>query len=370
MKVLHVGQMIGGLGVYIRNVIEYSDRNIEYVIVHGRDDDSAEVTRDGVPVREYLAPLQRNLNPVADLKALAAVVRIVRKERPDVIHCHSAKGGVIGRTAGWLTHTPALYTPHAFSFLCTPDRKKRWAYRAVERLTRFGTWLLACGESERQLGVDEAGYREEKALCWHNCVAADMGSGNDGGAREKYVVTIGRPSYQKNPLFLVDVISRVHKAHPELKFYFLGVGFYSPELENMKDRIAEYGLGDVAVLKDWVNHEQTMDFVRGAYLYLTAARYEGLPLSIVEAMSMGKCIVASKVTGNVDCVRDGCNGILADLDEAEFAAALNGLLDDPGRIEEYGRSSRRMFEEGFDIRKRIALLEAIYYKVSSVKEIA
>lgn len=369
MKIIHIGQITGGLGIYIRNVIEYSDRSIEYVVISGKNDNTGVITRDGVPVKSYLTSLQRNINPAADVKALVDVIKIVRKEHPDVLHCHSAKGGAIGRTAGWITHTPTLYTPHAFSFLCSPNKKKRWIYTAVERITRFGAWLLACGESERQLGMDQVRYREEKSLCWHNCVASQIESGNSIANQEKYIVTIGRPSYQKNPIFLVDVISKVHRVHPELKFYLLGVGFYSPELEKMKSRITECGLEDVIVLKDWVDHEQTMDFVRGSYLYLTVARYEGLPLSVVEAMSMGKCIVASKVTGNIDCVRNGYNGLLQGLDEEKFAEALIGLLDDPGRIEEYGRNSRRMYEDSFDIRKRIGSLEAIYYKVSPVKEI-
>lgn len=56
---------------------------------------------------------------------------------------------------------------------------------------------------------------------------------------EKYIVTIGRPSYQKNPFFLVDVISDVNKRHPDVKFFLQGVGFYSPDLEIMKKKIEE-----------------------------------------------------------------------------------------------------------------------------------
>lgn len=58
-------------------------------------------------MKEYPISLFRSLNPVNDLKALMQTV----KKKTDVIHCHSAKGGVIGRTAGWLPHTPTCYTP-------------------------------------------------------------------------------------------------------------------------------------------------------------------------------------------------------------------------------------------------------------------
>lgn len=170
MKVLHIGQLIGGLDIYIRNSITFASGDIEYVIMHGENDNNKPVYSDGVVIKEYATALQRNLNIAKDLKALYQAIRIIRRERPDVIHCHSAKGGIIGRTAGFLTGTPTLYTPHGFSFLCSPSKINQRVYKMLERMTRLNCYMLACGESEQQLGIDEIGYPEEKALCWHNCV--------------------------------------------------------------------------------------------------------------------------------------------------------------------------------------------------------
>ena len=104
------------------------------------------------------------------MQTLYQAIRIIQKERPDVIHCHSAKGGIIGRVAGFITHTPTLYTPHGYSFLCSPSPLKRWLFKTIERITRCNSYMLACGESEMGLGVSEVGYSDKKALCWHNCV--------------------------------------------------------------------------------------------------------------------------------------------------------------------------------------------------------
>lgn len=179
-----------------------------------------------------------------------------------------------------------------------------------------------------------------------------------------YIVTIGRPSYQKNPFFLVDVIRGVHEKHPEVHFCLLGVGYYSPDLEEMNKRIEDYGLRDNIVLKDWADHETTMRYVKDSILYLTVSRYEGLPLAVVEAMALGKCVVASKVVGNVDCVRDGYNGRVLDLNVSDFVDAINHLLDHPEKIAEYGKNSRELYEKEFDIRKRIGMLEDIYRRVA------
>lgn len=182
--------------------------------------------------------------------------------------------------------------------------------------------------------------------------------------KKEFIVTIGRPSYQKNPFFLLDVIKGVHEKHPEIRFCLLGVGFYSPDLEEMKVRLEEYGLNDTVVMKEWADHGTTMQYVKDSLLYLTVSRYEGLPLAVVEAMALGKCIVASRVVGNVDCVKDEYNGCVLDLKVDEFVDAINRLLDNPEKITEYGMNSRKLYEQEFDIKKRIGMLEDIYHKVA------
>ena len=197
MKILHIGQMIGGLDIYIRNSIIYNKvEDNEYVIVCGKDDKHQPVIRNGVEVKEYPISLFRSLNPLNDLKALVEAVKIIRMEKPDVIHCHSAKGGIIGRTAGWITGVKTFYTPHAFSYLCTPSKLKRWVFMTIERLTRFKTYVLACSESEQEMAIKEVGYSEEHALVWHNAVPdSSLERGKMVDISEPYACYIGRPCY-------------------------------------------------------------------------------------------------------------------------------------------------------------------------------
>ena len=92
MKILHIVQMIGGLDIYIRNSIIYNKvAGNEYIIACGKDDKHQPVIRNGIDVKEYPISLFRSLNPVNDLKALLQTVKIIKKEKTDVIQCHSAK---------------------------------------------------------------------------------------------------------------------------------------------------------------------------------------------------------------------------------------------------------------------------------------
>lgn len=175
-----------------------------------------------------------------------------------------------------------------------------------------------------------------------------------------YVCYIGRPSYQKNTFFLVDVVKGVHEVCPDLKFKLLGVGYYSPDLERMKGMIQEYGLDDVIELLPWLSHEETLKYVKGALFYLTVARYEGLPLAVIEAMSLGKAVIASDVLGNRDCVKDGYNGFLLPLDRNTFVDKVIALTKDAGKRELFARHSRELFLSDFYIENRIQYLERIY----------
>ena len=361
MKVLHVGQMIGGLGVYIRNTVTYISDEFEFVIVHGETDNSKPVMKNGKEVKEYTISLYRKLNPLKDLKGLIQVIRIIQKEKPDIIHCHSAKGGFIGRMAGFLTRTKTFYTPHAFSFLSTQNKIKKRIYLFLERMARLDSFLLACSESEKELGMEQVHYKEKRAYVWSNSVPdAQTVPPSDLKETSPYICYIGRPSYQKNPFFLVNVIREVHKAYPDIRFYILGVGYYSPDLERMKRIITQYQLENTIELFPWLNHNETMGYVKNALFYLTTSRYEGLPLAVIEAMSLGKCIVASDVLGNKDCVKDGYNGYLLPLQENLFTKKIIELIEHPDLTETFGKNSRLLFEKDFLIQNRIPYLEVIY----------
>lgn len=374
MKILHIGNLKSGIDTYVRNTVALASEGFEFVIVNGADDNSKPYMRHGKQVKTYSIDMYRALNPVKDLKAVVQAIRIIKKEKPDLVHCHSAKGGVIGRFAAFLTGTKVVYTAHAFSFLSAESAKKKKVFLLLEKIAKLNSYLLACSGSERELGIKVVGFKERKAFAWNNAVpdslpqiaqttqtqSKDLPIFKEG---ERYITSIGRPSYQKNPLFMVEVAHGIHLKHPDIKFYLLGVGFYSPMLEDMKMLIHEYGMDNTFFLLPWLNHEETLRYVKGSMLYFMTSLYEGLPISVIEAMSLGKAVVASDVLGNKDCVKDGYNGYLLPLEEKVFVEKMNELIEDDGKRKVMERNSRAYFESDFLIDNRIKALEGIYAEI-------
>lgn len=362
---MHVGQLVGGLEIYIRNSIAYSsDKEFDFILVHGKNDENKLIFCGKMQVKEYKVDLYRSLNPINDVKCLWQVIRLIKKEKPDIIHCHSAKGGFIGRIAGWLSGAKTLYTPHAFSFLCSHSKVKKTIFIALERIARLNSYLLACSESERQMGMKVVGYKKDKAVVWHNSVPD--ASEHHGEAKiedERFISYIGRPCFQKNPFFLLDVIRKVTHLDSELKFYLLGVGFHSPDLDEMKHKIEEYGIGKNIRLIPWLKHDDCMEYVRNSMFYLTCSLYEGLPLSVIEAMSLGKAVIASNVIGNKDCVKDQVNGYLLQLDVAQFTERILYLINNEKQRKQFGLNSRKIFSQEFLIESQISKLHHIYMAI-------
>lgn len=382
MKILHIGNLKSGIDTYVRNTVALASDKFEFVIVNGADDNSKPYMRHGKQVKTYSIDMYRALNPVKDMKAVMQAIKIIKKEKPDLVHCHSAKGGVIGRFAAFFTGTKVVYTAHAFSFLSAESAKKKQVFLLLEKIAKLNSYLLACSGSERELGIKVVGFKEKKAFAWNNAVPdADKGLTRISQVSqissqknetsdlpvpkpgERYITSIGRPSYQKNPLFMVEVAHGIHLKHPDIKFYLLGVGFYSPMLEDMKKLIHQYDMDDTFYLLPWLSHEETLKYVKGSMLYFMTSLYEGLPISVIEAMSLGKAIVASDVLGNKDCVKDGYNGYLLPLKEEVFVEKMNDLIENDEKRKEMEKNSRSYFETDFFIDNRIKALEDIYTEI-------
>ncbi len=361
VKVLYVGQLIGGLDIYIRNNVAYLDRDVEVVLVHGNADNNEPIFRDGHEVKSYSISMSREQNLLKDLCGLVQLLRIVKSEKPDIIHCHSARAGVLGRIAGYVWGVKTFYTPHAFSFLSTASKLRGKVYLSIERMVKLKSSLIACSESEGELGREFVKYKKERIYVWNNAVPDESLSGENDNI-ERCICYVGRPSYQKNTSFFVDVVSEVHKKHPDVHFKLLGIGYYCPNVEQLKEQIKTAGLSEIIELYPWLSHDEMIVHIKKSLFYLTVARYEGLPLAVIEAMSLSKAVVASNVYGNRDCVIDGYNGALLQLDVKIFADKIDELLQNSELLAEFSKNSRKLFLDKFLIDKRIKGLKDIYHQ--------
>lgn len=315
IKIAHILHSIGGVDVSLRLITEnINSSKFESIIIHGSNDTEKPFYDNNLNLtKEYKLPISREISIVDDFISIVKAYNIIRKEKPNLIHAHSAKGGVIGRTIGFLTGVKVLYTPQAFSFLSTSNKFKRSIFLSVEKILSKGNSLLvASSTSEMNRGIKEVGFNKKKVLLFNNAIEPIVPNQILSIKKtwpDEYICTVGRPSYQKNIEMMVRVIYEVKKTQ-KIHLVIMGVGPVSGQLESVKELIKELDLAKDISLLNWADRSDVFNIINQSKFYISTARYEGLPYSIIESMSLSKPCIVSDCDGNRDLVEDYVNGFV------------------------------------------------------------
>lgn len=367
IKILHILHAVGGVEVHLRLILRNLNSDLfEHIIVHGKKDTTKLfVDQQNTAVKEYQIAIDREINPVKDSRSFIKLHKIIDKEQPNLIHGHSAKGGFLAKFMGKKHQIPVLYTPHAYSFLSAQSKLKRNLFLKLEsRLIKANNKILACSESEKNRAIQEVGYPPEKVLVYNNSIEDIRDLPKLSIPKtwpENYICSVGRPSYQKNIELMVEVIKTVKPSLPNIHLVLMGVGFHSPNLEKVKEQIKRYGLQDHITLLEWTKREDILNIIQAAQLYISTARYEGLPYSIIEAMALKKACIVSNADGNRDLVENGVNGYVINTNEpSDFAEKTIHLMEDQAARNKFGQASYQLFQEKYNIQNTVHILEEHY----------
>jgi len=302
-------------------------------------DDWAAYGARGLPL--YEVPMRRGIAPAADAASLVALVRCVRRVRPDVIHAHSAKAGFLARLAGALCGVPVVYTPHVFPFLMACGPRQRRLYRMLERSVRDLAQTVIAVSAEEEREALRLGYARDRVALIRNgvpaCAPVPLAVRESGPLTVGFV---GRLSRQKGPDLLLDAAADVVAHVPQARFVFFGEGEMAEALRAQAERLqlgAHVAFSGAFAQGEAVAHMRQMDVVA------VPSRWEGCPYVILEAFQAGVPVVAAAVGGVPDLVRHGENGVCVEADDAEaLCDGLLGVLRDPRRrrqLAENGRAS-------------------------------
>ncbi len=225
--------------------------------------------------------------------------------------------------------------------------------------------LLASSNSEKDRGINEVNYLKEKVIVFNNCINPITKIEPLSIPKtwpDKYICTVGRPSYQKNIEAMIDVIYEIKKTQT-IHLVLVGVGYYSPDLENVKNKIKTLKLEDEITLLNWTSREDVLHIISKSQLYISTARYEGLPYSVIESLALSKPCVVSDCDGNRDLIIDGNNGfVIKNNNSILFSEKIINLLNDSNLLETFSENAFQSFNENYNINLNISGLEDIYLK--------
>jgi glycosyltransferase involved in cell wall biosynthesis len=295
-----------------------------------------------VPLRH----VRRPISPWRDLAGLVELVRLLRRERPDILHANSSKAGVLGRLAAVLAGVPIrIFTVHGWAFSAHSGAASL-LYHAADRLMRPLTTATICvSERERARGLEARTCIPERTTVILNAVdvARVPRAGHDGAGPR--IVSVGRLAAPKDFRTLVRALALLPRGAAEA--LIVGDG---PDRAQLEAEIARLGLAEQVLLAG--ERRDVPELLARADLFVLSSRSEGLPVSVLEAMAAGLPVIASSVGGLPELVADGETGMLVEAgDVDDLAAALRLLLAEPSLRRRLGAAGRARAEERFGLER-------------------
>lgn len=312
--------------------------------------------------------LIRRISPLSDFKALISVYRILKLEKPDVVHTHSSKAGIIGRIAAKLAGIKVIiHTIHGFGFNDTQPFYIKYLYIYLEKFCAlFTDMLVAVAKEDIAKGLSKGiGKPRKYALIrsgidtkYYKNFTPDPEFRKSLGLEPEItgVLSIGPFKHQKNLKDYILAADIVCKETDKALFFIAGDGNQRKELE---DLILSLGLQNKVILLGW--RKDVAELLYASDIFVLTSLWEGLPRAAVEAMCCSKPVVANAVDGVKELVTDGKNGFKTKpYDYKDTAAKILYLINNKEERILMGKSAKESIGEEFDIYHMVKQQEELY----------
>ncbi len=357
MKIIHVVESFAG-GVYdfISDLVLGMSKD-EHTIIYAKREHTPENFKKKFPKNVIFiqwSQATREINPVQDFKAYIELIEHLKKLQIDSIHLHSSKAGFLGRIAAkkMRLSNKVIYTPHGVSFL--REDVSPIKHRVFVWLEKTGSWLggttVACSKSEM-----EQFHRYNIPAQYVNNGIACKTDHKSNKNNKLTVGTIGRITYQKNP-HLFNEIAKYFLDNKSIKFIWIG-GRGELEDQLISSNITKTG---------WLSRKEVNTELSKIDIYLSTSLWEGLPLSVLQAMCFEKPLLLSNCVGNRDLVKTNYNGILFN-DTDDGITALQEMIDHSDKREEMGSHSLEIVKKEFSIKQMIDGYKLLYEACAETK---
>ena len=318
--------------------------------------------------------MRRAIHPLRDAAAYRHVKRVLADFRPDVVHAHSAKGGILGRAAARALGVPAIvHTVHGAPWHPYQSAASRRFYQACERWAARRTDAFICvadAMTDLMLAANIA-PREAFTTIYSGMEVEPFLAADERRARmrrqlgytDEHVVVgkIARLFHLKGHEYLVAAAERVIARDPRVRFLLVGDGILRGELET---DIARRGLGDTFHFAGLVPPTEIPAYLSAMDMLVHTSLREGLARTLPQALLAGKPAISFDIDGAREVVRSGETGYLLPPEAIEpLADAILALATDPALRERLGSAGRARCLERFDHRHMTREIRRVYERV-------
>lgn len=301
-KILYIVEaMGGGVFTYIVDLANELVDTYDMYIAYAVRKQTPSNYKDYFDKRIHLIEVKnfaRAINATKDIATFFEIRKIAKEIKPDIIHLHSSKAGALGRFAFSGKRVPLFYTPHGYSFLMqNSSEARRKIYKGIEFVCgKRNCTTISCSKGEHS----ESLKLNKQAVYVNNGINMEqlqklIDELGDAKQHPFTVFTLGRICYQKNPA----LFNKIALAMPDVRFLWIGDGELRSELTAPNITIT-----------GWTERKEALKYSASGDVFVLTSLWEGLPISLLEAMYMKKVCVVSNVIGNRDVIKNGTNGFV------------------------------------------------------------
>lgn len=359
----------GGVRKHLLDVLDNLDKNkfeLSLIYSSSRADTVfksriEDLKQSGIKLYD-LPKMQREISISKDTASLLDIFKIAKKIKPDIIHCHSSKAGVLGRIVGRILGIKVIYTPHAyFAQNNSLNTTKKNVYVCIERVLGYITFkTVNVSQGENEFALNHKIVRKNNSVVIYNGIADIEDLPAKSSLKNPITIgTLSRVDFQKNPWLFIEIAETLIKKYDNINFLYVGDGILLEKMQKyIKEKNLEKRINFSGFSSEIVKELNKFD------IYLSTALYEGLPYSVIEALALKKPLVLSDVTGNNELVVPGYNGELFELESPnEAIRKIENILNNSSLYESYSKNSYQLFKKKFSLKQMIIDLESLYFSV-------
>ncbi len=315
--------------------------------------------------------LVRQLSPIKDWRCYCDLRKLIRKWKPDVVHTHSSKAGILGRFAAWKENVPrVVHTIHGLPFHPYQSFWRNAVYILAERMAAKRCHVIVCVAKAMQdqalkarIGTEEqykvvySGMEVERFLqpAWTRAeVREELGIGEN----DFLIGTIARLAELKGHDDLLDALGDYMIDRPQLKIIWVGDGWWR---DRLLDRVKSMGLTDRLITTGLVPPEEIPKYLQAMDVLVHPSYREGLPRTVTQGLLSGIPVTAYDVDGSREVCLDGITGkLVTPGDTAMLREAILWMMDHPEERAEMGQRGRERCKEMFAAGTMVEQLESVY----------
>lgn len=288
--------------------------------------------------------LQRAIHLAKDFRSFWQLRAVFKRIQPDVVATHSSKAGIIGRVVGSLLGIPTIFTAHSWSFTEGVPQKKKLLYHRMEKSVQlFTTKIITVSEYDRELALMKEVAPAHKLLTIHNGIdpIEKRTTTERTFLEQPIIVMVARFEVPKRQDILLKALAEL--THIPWHLQLIGDGSLRSDLEKL---VEQSGLtARVTFLGNQLN---VHSYLEKSHIFVLLSDWEGLPISIIEAMRVGLPIIATNVGGVKELVEDHGNGFLVEREDFELLKQrLHQLIMDADLRQQMGSVSEFRYLQYF-----------------------